>query len=94
MPDDAKRSASRTTRAVIDRIEDGERAVLLWGEQEEMSLDMPARMLPQGAADGDHVQITVTLDPESRADAEERIKQLQERLSKRSDASGKKDFKL
>ncbi len=47
-----------------------------------------------GAGDGDHLTITFTLNKESRAEAEDRVKALQERLSKRSEAANKKDIKL
>ncbi|HEX8476560.1 MAG TPA: DUF3006 domain-containing protein [Pyrinomonadaceae bacterium] len=94
MPDDqAKRDASQTLRAVIDRIEDNDMAVLLVGD-DEVSVDMPTALLPEGACDGDHLRITITLDKSSRTSAEERVKEMQERLSKRSDTAGKKEFKL
>lgn len=94
MPDErAKRDAPRTIRAVIDRIEE-EMAVLSVGDEAEHSIDVPAALLPAGASDGDHLQIRITLDEEARASAEQRIKEMQERLSKRGGAEGKKNFKL
>ena len=84
---------SKRTRGVIDRIEDGGTAVVLVGEDEKESLDVPASLLPAGAEGGDHLSITVALDKESRASAEGRVKALQEKLEKRG-ASGRKNFKL
>ena len=95
MPDDSKQGqGSKKIRAVIDRIEDEEMAVLSIGEKGEVSVDWPASLLPGGASEGDHLQISITLDPDARSSAETRVKNLQERLASRSDTKGRKDFKL
>ncbi len=94
MSEERKRGASKRTRGVIDRIEDDGTAVVLVGEDEAESLDLPASLLPEGAEGGDHLSITVALDRESRASAEDRVKALQEKLEKRGGAQGKKDYKL
>ena len=94
MPDEERGGGSKRSRGVIDRIEDGGKAVVLVGEDESVEVDLPAALLPEGAADGDHLTITVKLDAESRREAEERVKTLQEKLEKRGGAGGKKDFKL
>ncbi|HVF54708.1 MAG TPA: DUF3006 domain-containing protein [Pyrinomonadaceae bacterium] len=94
MADEEKRGASKRTRGVIDRIEDGGTAVVLVGEDESVSLDVPASLLPQGADAGDHLEIHITLDREARAAAEDRVKSMQERLEKRGGAEGRKSFKL
>ncbi len=95
MPDESKQKEGlKKIRAVIDRIEDEEMAVLSVGEEGEVSADWPASLLPSGASEGDHLQITITLDPDSRRDAERRVKDLQERLASRSGTKGQKDFKL
>ena len=72
-------------RAVIDRIEDGDWAVLMLGDDGKTEVDFPRALLPEGASDGDHLRLTVTLDKESRQEAERRIKALQEELEQRSD---------
>ncbi|MBA3715350.1 MAG: DUF3006 domain-containing protein [Pyrinomonadaceae bacterium] len=95
MTDDTpKRAPSSKTRGVIDRIEDNEMAVVLVGDDEGISIDVPASLLPKGASDGDHLTITFTLDKESRAEAEDRVKAIQERLTKKSSAANKKEIKL
>ena len=94
MSDERKRGASKRTRGVIDRIEDNGTAVVLVGEDEGVSIDVPASLLPEGASDGDHLSITVTLEAESRKSAEDRVKSLQEKLEKRGGTAEKKDFKL
>ena len=92
--DKAKRSSSERIHAVIDRIEDGEMAVVYLGETEENQIDLPIAFLPDGAQEGDHLRITITLDKESRGQAEERIRKLQEELRKRAAPPGQKNFKL
>ncbi len=95
MPDKGKGDApSETIHAVVDRIEDNEMAVILLGPEERDQIDLPRRFLPEGASDGDHLTITITLDPESRASAEEEVRRLQDELEKRSASKGQKNFKL
>ncbi|MBA3241186.1 MAG: DUF3006 domain-containing protein [Acidobacteria bacterium] len=94
MSDERKHGASKRTRGVIDRIEDNGTAVVLVGEDESVSIDVPASLLPEGASDGDHLSITVALDKESRKSSEDSVKALQEKLEKRGGAAEKKDFKL
>ncbi|MBV9957760.1 MAG: DUF3006 domain-containing protein [Acidobacteria bacterium] len=69
---------------VIDRIEDNDMAVILVGDDEETQIDLPVALLPEGATDGDHLRLTITIDAASRAGAEDRIRQLQEELLNRS----------
>lgn len=88
-----KQKASNTD-AVIDRIEDGDMAVLLVGEDSKTQVDVPLSLLPQGAEAGDHLRIRITIDSGARASAEERIKKLQEQLNQESDTQEQKDFKL
>ena len=88
-----KGDKSKRTRAVIDRIEDGGTAVLLVGE-DELKVELPASLLPEGAESGSHLSINISLDEASRKEAEERVKALQEKLEKRGGGAGKKSFKL
>jgi hypothetical protein len=88
MPDDSEKGGkTKRTRAVIDRVEDGGKAVVQLGEGDGDLFDLPAALLPDGASDGDHLVITVRLERESRAAAEDRIRALQERLEKRGKPS-------
>lgn len=96
---------SREISAVVDRIEGGDVAVLSLGDGKR-TLDLPLSRLPEGTGDGDHLRLTFDGEPseetftraaqdrQSRADAAERVRKLQERLERRGDAQGKKDFKL
>jgi hypothetical protein len=76
-------SEGKRTRGVIDRVEDGGAAVVYVGEDESVSVELPASMLPEGAEGGSHLVITVRLDEGSRRSAEGRIRALQEKLEKR-----------
>ena len=80
MADEGK---SKRTRAVVDRVEDGGTAVVHVGEDESVSIDLPASLLPEGAEDGSHLVITIKLDEGSRASSADRIRALQEKLEKR-----------
>jgi Protein of unknown function (DUF3006) len=83
MSDKGKREKTKRTRAVVDRVEDGGTAVVFVGEDESVSVELPASMLPEGAEGGSHLVITVKLDEDSRASAEARVRALQEKLEKR-----------
>jgi hypothetical protein len=87
-----KPGRSKRTRAVVDRVEDGGTAVLLVGD-EELKVELPASLLPEGAEGGSHLLIDLSLDEESRRAAEGRVRALQEKLEKRG-GEGRKDFKL
>jgi predicted RNA-binding protein (virulence factor B family) len=79
-------------KVVIDRIE-GDLAVLLISDNEELSLNVPRAYLPKGVKEGDHLEVSFTIDKQSRAEAERRAKELLDKLTKDSDPSQKK-FKL
>ena len=96
-------------RAVVDRIEDGDIAVLSLEDEARSQLDVPRKQLPEDAnSDGDHLLLKFDVDaksgertlksieaaPEARAKASDRIKKMQERLARMSGAADKKDFKL
>ena len=86
-------SQSKQIRAAIDRIEDNDMAVLLVGDG-KTQVDIPVSLLPDGATDGDHLKITISIDKESGDHAASRVKSLQEKLSRESGAQDQKDFKL
>lgn len=89
-----KRAAAKQLRAEIDRIEDGGVAVLVIGDDAKTQVDVPASLLPEGAAGGDHLRISITLDKGSRDAASDRVKRLQDKLASRGGAEDGKDFKL
>jgi hypothetical protein len=96
-------------RAVVDRIEDGDIAVLSLNDEARSQLDVPRKRLPEAAnSDGDHLLLKFDVDaasgertlksieaaPQARLEAAERIEKMQERLARMSGAPDKKDFKL
>jgi hypothetical protein len=101
-----KGSGGAEVRAVVDRIEDGDIAVLSLEDEGRSQLDVPLARLPEDAnSEGDHLLLRFAVDgesgertlksvkpaPEARAAAEDRIKA---RLARMSGADDKKDFKL
>ena len=104
-----KSSGGMEVRAVVDRIEDGDIAVLSLDDEAKSQLDVPRKRLPEDAnSDGDHLLLKFDIDkesgerklksikaaPEARASAEDRVRKMQERLARMSGATDKKDFKL
>jgi len=105
-----ERAGSVEVRAVVDRIEDGDIAVLTLDDEAKSQLDVPRKELPEDAnSDGDHLLLKFDVDgetgertvlksikaaPAARAEASDRIKKMQERLARLSGAEDKKDFKL
>ncbi|MCP9495216.1 MAG: DUF3006 domain-containing protein [Pyrinomonadaceae bacterium MAG19_C2-C3] len=80
-PESGKTSV--TLRAVVDRIEDGDIAVLMIdADNTQTQLDIPRALLPSETEEGAHLRITIKLDGESRADTTARIRSLREKLLK------------
>ena len=92
--DQSKSAASRQIHAEIDRIENDKMAVLLIGDERKIQLDVPLALLPEGASDGDHLRITISLDRESRDASTSRVKRMQDKLAQASGTEDQKDFKL
>jgi hypothetical protein len=69
-------------------------AVLSVGDDGKTQLDIPVALLPDGASDGDHLKITISLDKESKDEAASRIRKLQDKLAQAGGAEEQKDFKL
>ena len=68
-------------------------AVLLFDDG-KTQVDIPVSLLPDGATDGDHLSITISIDKGSRTAAGGRVQRLQEKLTQKSSAQDQKDFKL
>ena len=65
-------------KAVIDTIEDN---WIVFESEDGTTFDVPISYFPE-AHEGDHVEITITKDDESKKDAEERITDLRSKLNK------------
>ena len=92
--DQPKRAASKQIRAEIDRIEDDKMAVLLVNDDGKTQLDFPVALLPEGATDGDHLRITISIDKGSKNEAAARVKKLQDKLAQAGGSEKQRDFKL
>jgi hypothetical protein len=60
--------SDRSFRAFVDRIE-GDKAVLLAGDREQHRVILPAEYLPDGAAEGTVLAISLKSEPEMTAEA-------------------------
>ena len=84
MSDNAK-SKKITLRGDVDRIEDGNFAVVLIehdGEQTQM--DIPARLLPPNAEAGASVRVTIEVDEDNSKERGARVASLRDKLLKGS----------
>ena len=68
-------------KAVIDRFE-GDYAIVLFGE-DEIKVDMPKILLPEGAKEGSWLNINFELDVEGEMKQRERIESKLERLKRK-----------
>jgi hypothetical protein len=67
-------------RVVIDRIE-GNIAVLVLYEDDRIKFNLPIQYLPKGVRGGDHLQVTFTLDEQSREAERKRVEDLLKELT-------------
>ena len=69
-------------KAVVDRFE-GEYAVLLFGD-DEIKVDFPKKLLPEGAREGSWLKVVFELDHEGTKKQEEKIARLIEKLKNKN----------
>lgn len=69
----------RGFKATIDRFE-GDFAVLLVRDDEDIMIDFPAALLPAGCREGDIIDVEIGRDNQATADARERVTALLEKL--------------
>jgi hypothetical protein len=74
--------ANSSTRVVIDRIED-DLAVLALYDDDRVKFNLPIRLLPRGAREGDHLQMSFEQDEESRDKERRRVGDLLKELKNR-----------
>ncbi len=65
-------------KAVIDRFE-GDYAIVLFGD-DEIKVDLPSKLLPEGSKEGSWLQVDFTLDPEGENEQREKISNLIDKL--------------
>ena len=71
-------------KVFIDRIE-GDLAVIVFQDDDSVKFNLPVKYLPEGAKDGDHLQVAFVRDKESRESAKKKVADLLAELT------GKKD---
>ena len=69
-------------RVIIDRIE-GDLAVLVLYDDDQVKFNMPVRLLPEGAREGDHLLMTFAEDKGSREAETKRISDLLGELTRK-----------
>lgn len=70
-------------KVTLDRFE-GEYAVLLVRDDETISIDFPACLLPKKCKEGDILDITITRDIEETDEAKKRVSKLIDKLKKKN----------
>ncbi|MBS4029858.1 MAG: DUF3006 domain-containing protein [Clostridiales bacterium] len=66
-------------KAVIDRFEE-DYAVVLFGD-EEIKVDIPKKLLPEGVQEGSWLRVSFELDQEGTQKQKEKIKDMLDKLS-------------
>lgn len=79
-------------KAIIDRME-GQLAVLLLADYEDLSINIPREYLPAEAKAGDHLNATFTLDIESCTKTATHVQELLKDLTKDND-DNQQNFQL
>lgn len=67
-------------KSVIDRFE-GDYAVVLFGD-EEIKVDIPKKLLPEGVREGSWLKVSFELDEEGTQKHKDKIKDLLDKLKK------------
>ncbi len=73
-----------SSKVVIDRVE-GDLAVIVLFDDDSVKFNLPVKHLPEGVKEGDHLQMTFSVDKESRQSAKQKVADLL------SELTGKKD---
>ncbi|HEX4950837.1 MAG TPA: DUF3006 domain-containing protein [Blastocatellia bacterium] len=75
-----KSEEEQVIQIFLDRIED-ETAVIVLSDVPEIHFNLPLQFLPSNVEEGDHLKLTLKLDPESTEAARHRVAALQAELS-------------
>ncbi len=70
-------------KVTLDRFE-GEYAVLLVRDDETVSIDFPASLLPKNCKEGDILDITITRDVEETVETKKRVSKLIDKLKNKN----------
>jgi hypothetical protein len=69
-------------KVVIDRVE-GDLAVLVLYDDDRVKFHLPLKYLPEGVRGGDHLQMSFTVDEQSREAEKKKIEELYRQLKSR-----------
>ncbi|OYT71362.1 MAG: hypothetical protein CFK52_08350 [Chloracidobacterium sp. CP2_5A] len=86
------RVASSECRLVVDSLTEGF-ARLIFHDDAQVYFDCPARLLPEGIREGDHLRLTFLRDDEARIREQAEVKSLLRELTQGGDPD-QKDFYL
>ena len=71
--------AEKKFKALIDRME-GNKAVVLLGEEEREAADLPKSFLPEGSKEGDILTFKIKLESRRTKEAKEKVAELINKL--------------
>lgn len=77
-------SDQKTLKAVIDRLEE-DIAVIVLDDDDGVKFNLPVKYLPDGARDGDHLQVTFAMDRQSRDAQKQKVADLLKSLTEKKD---------
>lgn len=73
-----------SSKVVIDRVE-GDMAVVVLFDDDSVKFNLPVKHLPEGVKDGDHLQMTFSVDKESRESQKKKVADLLSELTGNKD---------
>ncbi|HEX8183112.1 MAG TPA: DUF3006 domain-containing protein [Blastocatellia bacterium] len=71
---------NKSNKAFIDRVE-GDLAVVVLYDDDKVKFNLPRKYLPEGASEGDYLNITFAVDKESREAEKQKIDGLLKKLT-------------
>lgn len=73
-----------SSKVVVDRVE-GDLAVIVMFDDDSVQFNLPVAHLPEGVKDGDHLQMTFSVDKESRQAQKQKVADLLSELTGNKD---------
>ena len=72
----------KSVSMIVDRIED-DRAALVLSDDDEVKVNLPAKLLPDGVKSGDHLEVTFKIDRARTAEVGAQVEDLLEKLKRK-----------
>lgn len=73
-----------SSKVVVDRVE-GDLAVIVLFDDDSVQFNLPVKHLPEGVKEGDHLQMTFSVDKESREAQKQKVSDLLKELTGNKD---------